>query len=169
MTVASASTRSSDPDGPHQAGVQVTQDMPFIAIHAHAATLAPMAHLGIFDTDAPILGDAFAQVGRASGSRLHILLLHEASPLPGSAAPEDRHCLRGVRPASVPRHPVRSARVSRPALAPAGRPNPGRGRPSNSSHPAEALPLPTRPPPAPAQARRAITPTALRRAWPNRL
>src|SRR2546421_7065761 len=45
-----------DPDGSHQSAVQITQDMPFVAIHPHTAAFASMAHLRIFDRDAPIFG-----------------------------------------------------------------------------------------------------------------
>src|SRR2546428_2293862 len=51
--------------------------MPLVAIYPHAATLAPMTHLAIFDTDAPIFGDAFAQAGGTSLRDLYILLLDE--------------------------------------------------------------------------------------------
>src|SRR5712692_868384 len=56
---------SSDADRPHQSAIQIVQDMAFVAIDAHAATLASMPHLGIFDADAPLLGHAFAQGGFA--------------------------------------------------------------------------------------------------------
>src|SRR5579859_1773896 len=47
-------------DRTHESAVQIVQHMSFVAINAHAAALASVTHLGIFDADAPLFGHAFA-------------------------------------------------------------------------------------------------------------
>lgn len=42
----------------NEASIQIMQHMAFVSIHAYAAALPPMPHLGVFDTDAPIFGHA---------------------------------------------------------------------------------------------------------------
>src|SRR6266700_8035214 len=59
-----------------KAGVQVVQDMAFVAVHAHAAPLAPVTHLGIFDAHASIFGHGLAQLCRPRLRHLYILLFH---------------------------------------------------------------------------------------------
>ncbi len=49
--------------------------MPLVSIHPHTPTLAPMAHLGVFDADTPIFGDALDEAGFVFLIDLHILLL----------------------------------------------------------------------------------------------
>src|SRR6266567_1717336 len=49
--------------------------MPHVTIHSHTPTFAPMAHLGVFNADTPIFGNALDEAGFAFLIDLHILLL----------------------------------------------------------------------------------------------
>src|SRR5579875_1605562 len=57
----------------NETGIQIVKYMTLVPIHPHTSTLASMPHLSIFDTDAPIFGHAFDQVGFAVLTRLDIL------------------------------------------------------------------------------------------------
>src|SRR5437016_3591110 len=49
--------------------------MPLVSIHPHAPTFATMAHLSVFDADAPVLGNPLDEARLSLFADLHILLL----------------------------------------------------------------------------------------------
>ena len=57
-----------------EACIQIMKHVPFVSIHSHPPTLAPMTHLSIFDTTPSVLGDSFDQAGFPRLIDLHILL-----------------------------------------------------------------------------------------------
>ena len=69
VTLASGTFAGVTPDRRDQAAVQIAQHVPLIAVDQLAATLAPMPHLPIFHTDAPIRRHAVAQRRRARRQR----------------------------------------------------------------------------------------------------
>src|SRR5215475_13715734 len=60
----------------NQTRVQIAQPMAFVTIYEQTPTLAPVAHLGIFDAEAPIFGDAVAQGWCAIRRRGEVLGTH---------------------------------------------------------------------------------------------
>src|SRR5215472_7538763 len=56
-------------------GIQITQHMAFVSIHAHAPAFAPVPHLGVFNADASIFGDSFDKAHLPFLIDLHILRL----------------------------------------------------------------------------------------------
>ena len=61
-----------------EACIQIMKHVPFVSIHSHTPTLAPMTHLSIFGTNPSVLGDSFDQAGFPRLIDLHILLFDEA-------------------------------------------------------------------------------------------
>ena len=87
VTLASGALAGGDAHGRDQAGVQVAQHVPLVAVEQHRAGLAPVAHLGVLDADPPVFGHPAAQRRRRPGA-VHVLVAHLAG---------DRHrCGRGL-------------------------------------------------------------------------
>ena len=59
--------RRGDAHGGDQPGVQVAQHMPLVAVEQDRAGFAAVAHLGIFDADAPVFGHPAQQRRRRAG------------------------------------------------------------------------------------------------------
>ena len=123
-----------------QAGVQVAQHVPLVAVEAHRAGLTAVAHVAVFDADPPVAGHAAAQRRRRAGG-IHVLVPDLAGHL--------QQAWRGVaarRGGDEPFHPLQQAQHLDQRLIPRrrDRPSPCPARPSGSRRPAAAL-LPVRP------------------------
>jgi len=58
-----------------ETAIQIMKHMPLVAIYPHTATFTSMAHLPIFDADAPVFGDTLDEAGFSLLIDLPILLL----------------------------------------------------------------------------------------------
>src|SRR2546425_8401361 len=58
-----------------QTAIQIMKHMPLVSIYSHTATFASVAHLGVFHTDAPVLGNPLDEAHLSLFAHLYILLL----------------------------------------------------------------------------------------------